>query len=308
MMSKEKRMETLNNAGINTGRFFNVTLPEGLKPGSSIKVIISENGEPIVFEDEKVNNDPIFNQIIEDGYVRNTKLHRRFVTTQMFRMLNSEEGYDAYLRKYYGYMYQFDMMLEEIRVISKLEDRDQESYKERSHFFTKKVVITTCEDYLAKLTKHVDGLQIHKCKGVPYKKVKGINIFVDDLNKKLYQPVRNQIWRIEHTKNYKELYIELKKFMGKMVRLPYETKKCKAWIDAYKGAGAYYTLKNLVMFHNCKISDCYGWYYKMDAVKYIQRYLDKYQEEGWRYMAMLKEVIEKNQFDFRARMKEIYEN
>lgn len=308
MLNKNERMEKLQNAGVNTGHFFNVVLPEGLKPGASVQVIINENGQPIVLENGKVNNDPILSQIIEDGYVRNTKLHRRWVMAQMFRMLNSEDGYDQYLRRHYGYMYQFDMMLEEMRVLSELEIRDLESFTERSHFFTKAVVVATCNDYLEKLQKYVNGLQERKCKGVPYKKVKGINIFTEDLNKKVYQPVRNRIWRLEHAKNYKELYKELKKFRSEMVRLPYETKKCKVWIDAFKGSGSYYTLKNLVMFHNCRISDCYGYYYGKDALEYIQRYLDKYQGDGWRYMAFLKEVIKTNNFDFRERMREIYNN
>lgn len=308
MMNKQNRMEALQNAGINTGRFFNVTLPEGLKPGASIQVIINENGQPVVVESGKVNDDPILNQIIEDGYVRNTKLHRRWVMAQMFRMLDSAEGYDEYLRRHYSYMYQFDMMLEEIRVLSKLEDRDKESFVERRHFFNKSVVLATCDDYLEKLKKYVESLDVHKCKGVPYKKVKGTNIFVDDLNKKLYQPIRNRIWRLERAKNYKELYVELRKFRTNMIKLPYETKKCKIWIDAFKGAGATYTLYNLVKFHGCGIYTYNGILRSTDAVKYIQDRLDEYYGEYWRMMALLKRTIEYNKFDFRERMKEIYNN
>ena len=140
-MNKNERMEKLNNAGVNTGKYFSVNLPEGLAPGATIHLVIDENGVPVVanknnnyptatssmmrFKNEFMN-DEIANQIIEDGYVRNTKLHRRFVMAQMFQMLNyvspfdnSKKGYNYYLNTYYGYGYTFEMMLEEVSLLKK---------------------------------------------------------------------------------------------------------------------------------------------------------------------------------------------
>ena len=317
MNNRESRMEVLKVNGVNVGKFFDVQLPNG----GSIRMTLNEEGVPVVANETE--EDPILNQIIEDGYVRNTKLHRRWVMAQMFRMLNyksywgNETGYDACLRNSYGYMYQFDMMLEEVRVLSKLEVRDKESFDERSHFFTKDVVIATCKDYLEKLRAHVNSLNNRKCKGVPYKRIKGKDIFVADLNKKVYEPIKRKIWRLEKVQNYTELYKELQKFVDAMwVNLPGQTAKCKVWIDAYKGSGAYYTLKNLVMYHNCKIyyesgsrnektTDVYA---GTEAVKFIQSKLDEYQGEGWRYFAMLKKCIADNNFDFNQKMQEIYNN
>ena len=69
MLSKQERIEKLNNAGINTDKYFTVDLDNGTK----IHLIIDENGNCTQVKD------PIVEQIIDDGYVRNTKLHRRFV-------------------------------------------------------------------------------------------------------------------------------------------------------------------------------------------------------------------------------------
>ena len=306
-MSKNERMNPLNKAGINTGKYFNIELPNGLKAGSTISVQINENGEPVIVEDN------IAKQIIEDGYVRNTKLHRRFVMAQMFQMLNyksydgKETGFDAALR-HYGYDYQFKMMLEEIKVLSKLEVRDEESFNERNHFFTKDVIVKTCNDYLKKLNEYIDGFKTFNCKGVPYKKVRGVNIFCEDLNKKVYNPIQRQIYKIKFAKSYTEMYKLLSKFVNGMMRLPYNSPKCKEWVDAYKGEGAFYTLKNLVMFHDCGVEELYGcpMIYGTDAVKYINRKLDMYQREGWRMFALMKKVIDDNHFDFNKRMKEIY--
>jgi len=308
-MTNKQRMEMLNNAGINVSKYFTVDLDNGTK----VHLIVDENGNFT-----QVKNDPIANQIIEDGYVRNTKLHRRFVMAQMFHMLNyvsydkKYSGYNDYLKKRYGYHYTLTMMLKEVKVLSKLEQRDKESFDERSHFFTKEVVIAVLEDYMGKLEKYVDNLPNRNCKGVPYKRIKGENIFNADLGKKLYVPLKNKLNYVRFAGDYTALYSATQKFMKDMIKLPYETPKSKVWIDAYKGEGAYYTLKNLVMFHNCTIytgpsnNIMYRRFDGAEAVGYLNRKLDEYKHEGWRMFALMKKVIADNNFNFNDRMKEIY--
>ena len=306
-MNKNERMNTLNKAGINTGKYFNIELPNGLKAGSTISVQINENGEPVIV-------DKIATQIIEDGYVRNTKLHRRFVMAQMFQMLNyvsydgCESGFDAALRNHYGYDYQFKMMLEEVKVLSKLEVRDFDTFKERASFFTREVIAETCNDYVKKLEAHIENLKTYNCKGVPYKKVRGVNIFCEDLGKKIYMPLRVLIPKIKTAINYTELYKTLSEFKRKMIGISYHTPKCKMWIDAYKGEGAFYTLKNLIMFHNCGVMDIYGMHflYGTAAMNELNMRLKDYQGEGWRMFAFMKKVISDNNFDFTKAMSKVY--
>ena len=311
MTNRNERMEKLNNAGIDTGKYFTIDLKDGLPAGAKIRLVIDDNGLPKLVED-KQSNDVIYNQIINDGYVRNTKLHRRFVMAQMFHMLNyvswdrSETGYHACLRNMYGYDYTFKMMLDEVKVLSKLEARDRESFEERVHFFDKRVVIAVMEDYMKKLKEYVDNLPDRKCKGVPYKKIKGFNIFNEDLNKKLYFPLIAIIGSVRYARNYTEVYRQLERFMREMVRLPYSTAKSKVWIDTFKGEGAYYTLKNLIMFHDCAIEYEYETFRREAAMQQLKHKLDDYHGEGWRMFAFMKKVIKDNNFDFNRRMNEIY--
>ena len=301
MLNKNERMEQLNAMGISTGKYFTVDLDNGTK----IHLIIDENGNPVKVEDT------IATQIIEDGYVRNTKLHRRFVMAQMFHGLNyksydgREEGYNEWLKRF-SIKYEFDMMLEEIRVLSKLEQKDAETFTERSHFFTKDVIVRTMEDYIEELKKYIDTFPNKNCKGVPYKRIKGNDIFVEDIDKKVYAPLRLCITRIKHATRYSEIYVIVKNFMAKMIALPYNAPKSKAWIDAYKGEGAFYTLKNLVMFHNCGIQVDGHMVYGTAAVYVLNKKLVEYQGEGWRMFALMKKVIKDNGFDFKAKMAEIY--
>lgn len=325
MMTKKERMEKLNNAGINTGKYFTLNVDEEIPAGAKIHIvvdkdgnyvpeIINENGYPLAKEAMmKFKEDSIFNQIIEDGYVRNTKLHRRFVMAQMFHMLNyvswdgKYKGYNECLKRMYGYDYTLKMMTEEIRVLGKLETRDHESFVERSQFFNKGVVVAVMEDYLEKLKKYVETLPNRNCKGVPYKKIKGVNIFNADLDKKVYAPVREYIYKAKYASNYTALSYVLASFIRNYVKLPHATPKSKVWIDAYKGAGAFYTLKNLVMFHNCGIKvDKMDVRFGIAAMKELNERAMMYKGEGWRMFALMKKVIADNGFDFKARMAEIY--
>ena len=309
MMNRNERMEKLNGMGVDTSKYFNVSLPEGLKPGATISLVISEDGQPMIVS----GGDVVREQIIADGYVRNTKLFRRFVMAQMFHMLNyvshngKESGYNAALRNNFDYKYTLDMMVEEVRVLSKLENRDLESFTERSHFFTKDVVVAVLNDYVEKLKQYVDTLPDRNCKGIPYKRIKGIDIFNADLEKKLYRPIRDRIQRVARTKDYATMSRELNMFMRySFIKLPYNTPKSKAWIDAYKGEGAYYTLKNLVMFHSCGIKvDKFNVKFGADAVFVLKSKLEEYKGEGWRMFALMKKVIEDNNFDFNKRMAEL---
>ena len=301
MLNKNERMNKLNAMGINTGKYFTVNLENGTK----VTLIIDENGNPTKVDDV------IANGIIEDGYVRNTKLHRRFVMAQMFQGLNyvswdkKRTGYNEWLKNF-GIKYEFDMMLEEIRVLSKLEERDRETFVERAYFFTKDVIEKTMVDYVQELERYINSLPNKNCKGVPYKRIKGDNIFVVDIDKKVYVPFRNDIHRIKYAGSYNEIYKIVKNFMKKMIPVSYKTPKSKAWIDAYKGEGAFYTLKNLVMFHGCGIEVNGHMVYGAVAMSVLNKRLNEYKGEGWRMFALMKKVISDNGFDFKARMSEIY--
>lgn len=305
MMNKNERMVKLNEAGINTSKYFTVDLENGTK----IHLIVDENGQAKVVNGKEA--DPIVEQIFANGYVKNTRLHRRFVMAQMFHMLSYRsfdrkyEGYTDYLHRMYSYQYTFDMMLEEIRVLSKLEMSDKESFDERKHFFTKDIAFAVACDYIEKLRGYVDGLPTKNCKGIPYKRIKGTDIFVDDLSKKLYQPLMNKAVYLKYATSYASLYRYLRDFMKGMIKLPYHTPKSQIWIDAFKGEGAFYTLKNLVMYHNCYIDDKGAKLTGLAAMHYLNQMLDLYMREGWRMFALMKKVIKDNNINTKTYIGEI---
>lgn len=330
-MNMNEKMAAIMNAGIENADFF---MGFGdMKPGTKVEIVIGEDGKPMVVTTTggKVEEDSVLNEIIENGYVRNTKLHRRFVTAQMFRMLNyvgtgyrrdylgravqyvTGKGYSDYLRDRVGYKYTFEMMMDEIHVLAKLQQEDKETFEERVHFFNLEVVKATCSDYINQLERFCKTKKVKKCKGVPYITIGGQNIFVEDLEKKLFGPARRDVYNMGSRygyyyggKNgevsYAQVDQQLRYFYQRYVnkyRLPENTKKANAWIDAYKGAGAFYTIRNLVLFHDCKLTS-YETAEVLEGIaanKYIISLLDKYQ--GYQYLAMLKKMIADNNFDLK---------
>lgn len=324
MSTKNERFNKLNNEGISTDKFFQIKVPDGLAPGSTISVVIDDNGNPSIqghpYADAaraRYFNDMqnIRDEIIKDGYVRNSKLHRRFIMAHMFMMLNYKTrdgrhlGYTEYLNTFYSYNYTISMMLEEIKVLAHLEKVDYNTFEERKIFFNKNVIVSTLEDYVKKLRWQIEQLPEKHCKGIPYKRIKGRDVFVDDIEKKIISPINDCIRKIRYNKTYANYYKYLLEFYhNDFIKLDYRTPKCHDWVDAYKGAGSYYTLKNMIMYHGCGIREynvgCM--FYKNDAMNILNKKVSQYYGEWWRLFAFMNKVIKDNNFDFDRRMREVY--
>ena len=280
----KNRMETLKANGIDTGRYFTLVVNEDIKAGTKINISIEGN--------------EVAEKIIEDGYVKNTRLHRRWVAAQYMRMLNSPMGWHAYLNSRYGYMYQFDMMLEEVRVLAHLEKVDKATFNERKQFFTLDVVKRVIGDYYKDVVKYTSNLPKKNCKGRPYVNINGIgNVFVSDMSMKVDMPLRVLIEACAKSETYKEMHWNLAMLRNVMIKLPYDTKKSKTWVDAFQKEGAYYTLKNLVLFHDVSLYYDRTFYDAGDSSMVALREIVK-DYEGYQMNALLKKTIEMNNFNF----------
>lgn len=291
-MKKNERMEILKNNGVDTSKYFTLLVNETIPAGTKINISIDNfvNATPNVYSS-------IANQIVEDGYVKNTKLHRRFVAAHYMRMLESSEGWHGYLNSHYGYMYQFDMMFEEVRVLSKLEKKDKETFDERRQFFTFEVINRVLDDYIRAVKKHINSLKVKKCHGRPYVSISGFGgVFVDEIDRRVLNPIETAARLCRNNKTYGNLYDSLMVFKRVMIKLPYETRKSKNWVDAFQGEGAFYTLKNLIMFHDVELYYDGRFYDKYNAMEILNNLAGRY--EGYQMNALLKETIKMNDFNF----------
>ena len=184
-MPYEERIEALSRAGVDVSNLFAM---QG--SGGGEYVVSNKDGKLSILADD----DPIFCAILSQGTVPNRRLFRRWVMAQMFHMLSYRDylckepvGVTEMIRRL-GYEYQWKMLLSELRAQMKMEPRDLASFSERNRWFNVRVVEAIAQEYVEHLTRYVDELPVKKCKGIPYKRVGGENIFEQDLYNKLYGP------------------------------------------------------------------------------------------------------------------------
>lgn len=302
-LTAKERIETLSRAGVDVTNLFAM---QGANGGEHI-VSIKDDTLSILRDD-----DPIFRYIAEQGTVPNHRLHRRWVMAQMFHMLSfvpsgkcEPVGVTEMIHRL-GYEYQWKMLLNELYAQMNMQDRDTTNFKDRNRWFNAKVVEAMAQDYVAKLKERIDALPEKKCKEIPYKRIGGRDIFVSDLQAKLYNPLRMASLRIGQAKNASQLYNAVKKFNDMRVRMNSETSQCKAWVDAYKGSGAFFTMQNLIRFHGCTAIDDEGNRLdKWQSLTYLSEKAEMYKNgEGWRLLAMMKKMLKDNNIDIQKKMRE----
>lgn len=287
----QKRMEALKAAGMDTSGLFAMQTGDIARLDNGILSVVPED-------------DPIYSAIIKGGTIPDRHLFRRWVMAQMFHLLIGD--FTKNLRRK-GYEYQWHMIENELKVQSKLYYTDKENFVERNKWFNQNVVTSLCEEYLRQLRKRLDYLEenkTHTCKGVPYIKFGGKNIFVSDLYNKVIAPVDRAIDKIKYATDPVKLYVAYTKFKKVYARMNY-LKMSTTFIDAYKGVGAYYTMKNLILFHGCNFVDKDGnKLSQSESMRYLAKKADQYaaDSEGWRLFGVMKKLLQDNHVDIQKKI------
>lgn len=306
-MKAAKKIQAMKAAGINVSNLFAVANAEGVEVIARL-----ENGKLNILDD----NDPVFVAIIKGGAVPNRRLFRRWVVAQVFHMMTQKKwGSDkpmGFLNALQakGFRYSWEMLIEEIRVQAKLEVLDQENFIQRNRWFNKDVAVNMAIDYLKQLNEHVEQRKrrCKRCKGNPYITLNGNDIFVDDLRKKVFNPLERCARQIKGAKNMTDLYRAVVGFyqIVKEMYSPYSLVMSPAFKDAYKGAGGYFTMRNLIMFHGCKMLSSKGNpLVESSSLRELDKLAEVYKNgEGWRMFGAMKELIANNGIDIEAKMNE----
>lgn len=297
-MKAEAKLEALRKAGINVDNLFSMKGANGVE---TIARVV--NGHVSVISDD----DPIFAAINAGGTVNNPKLYRRWVMAQVFHMLATGDFCRALQWK--GYHYQWKMLVEELRVQAKLFHNDPENFAERNLYFDKDRVSKICHDYLDKLKEHLEELKKNPrhCKGVPYIRIKGKNIFCDDIYSKILSPLYRALGEIERASNPDVLYNSTGRFYSLVKRtwMNWSIQMAAAFKDSYKGAGAYFTMKNMILFHGSKFRAANGRFMSKDnSLAYLSSKAKEYRTEGWRLFGVMKKLIADNGINIEQKIAE----
>ena len=311
----QMRLEALKAAGVDVSKYF---------PLGDDKLIKIENGAAVPVDMDDATIDAVGKQIVEGGYVSNWKLFRRWVMSQLFHMLRDMDKngltFNAVLQRK-GYEYQWRMLENELYAQMKMCDhKDYDNLKARNLWFNGYVACDMAKDYISKLRKYVDNNLIYKvkkdkdgnkkktykhtCKGNPYIRLQNEDIFVADLERKVYTPLRNLANKMGAATTYKELYDAVREFNKNRKHLAWETKMSDAFINAYKGSGSYYTMRNLIMFHGARFLKSGRKMSEVNSLKELESKAKSYDEQGWRMLGVLKQLISESNIDIQGKINE----
>jgi len=284
---------------------------------SEMERVLRENGYDtsnftIRLKDVEVEVSQDVNKAVEDVQLKHYSF-RRWVMAQTMRMLNNENGWDGALREK-DYMYQFKMIEDEYKALVKMEKENSPELEERAKFFTHDVVVSTYNHYLNQLTKYIKKNRYTKTKVFinadgdrvttetelvklkVFKKAGLSEVKVSDFARRLHWAcgdIGNAIGCLECYDTYQDLYELIKGINSNLIQLPKETPKCPEWKQAFRGAGAYYTLQNMISYHGVRM-----FYGSIDNnLGFLKQELMRNQNEVWKLHYIMLDVIERNGFD-----------
>ena len=311
----QMRLEALKAAGVDVSKYF---------PLGDDQLIKIENGAAVHVDMDDATIDAVGKKIVEGGYVSNWKLFRRWVMSQMFHMLRYMEkdgkSFNEVLQMK-GYEYQWRMLENELYAQVKMSEHgDFDNVGSRNRWFNGDVASDMATDYISKLRSYVDNNLIwnvkkdkdgnekkaykHTCKGTPYVRLHNKDIFVSDLEKKVYAPLREIANEMAAVPTYKQLYDAVHKFNKNRKHLEWNTKQADAFINAYKGSGAYYTMRNLIMFHGARFLKGGRKMSEANSLKELESKAKLYDEQGWRMLGVLKQLIKESGIDIQGKINE----
>lgn len=301
-----ERIEALRAAGVDVSSFFAMT---GANGGESVAAL--KDGKLTILSDD----DPIYDAILEGGEVYNRKLARRWVMAQMFHMLARE--HDNYFKRYVsiteqirqkGYDYMWQQMEDELYAQYKMhKNGDMENFHNRNHWFDKMVVYHMLGDYLYQLELYIKHkCKTKKCEGRPYKRICGKNVYEFDIKRNLFKPIEELKQEVKDCTSPYRLYQLVYRFNHTMrLTRTWRPDQCSKWIDAYKGAGAFFTMQNLIRYHKCRFvtesGRCLG---KEASYEHLEVKAAEYEGEGWRMIGLLRQFLKDNDIDIQQKMAE----
>ena len=293
-----ERIEALREAGVDVSNFFAMSGADG---GEFVGK--TENGTFSILSDD----DPIYDAILEGGDVYNWKLARRWVTAQMFYML-SREGEKMWSQYKHsiteqirakGYEYMWKQLEDEFFAQKKMKEHgDEENFQDRNRWFNAELLVRMLEDYRYQLHLHVKHLKTKNCKGRPYKRICGENVYEFDIQQKLFDPIEKLKKDAMYCQHPSNLYYLVRHFNVKIRRRhSWNPKQSAAWIDAYKGAGAFFTMQNLIRYHKCRFVVDSVKVGKHDSYLTLMGIANSYKDEGWRMIGLLRQFLKDNDID-----------
>ena len=266
----------------------------------------------------------IVNKIDDGGYLDVDGIVRRWIPSQCLQMVYSKAGFHEELKSR-GYDYSWKVLVDELKKQRKFyAAKDFDELNDRNRWYNNKVAVDMATEYIGALQDYVGQLREHSHKGRIYINVrcawmnKGQGVHLDEL-----PAFWNKLWtaqrKISSAKTPSTLYDAVARFNNLRQQIkftPRGEKISTSFTNAYKAAGCYYTMKDLIMFEGCLMKvnadgDTYSPSYRKPVRNFVEKEeslkaLDRTANEvassvtcsGYTMLGLLKDFLDYNNFNF----------
>lgn len=331
--AQKKRMEELQKSGVT----FEQTITIKNKDGKTVDVKMNHLGD--------INlSDPVIKSIINGGNLYDPHIAKQHVTAMMLKMLtrqyycygeakkkrNGEYDLSHFhtnmLRS--GYEYTWRVLRDKLDEQWHMQkNHDYAAFSEDNRWYDKALAVTMFHDYMLQLAYIFDNARVHRHgrrKYIKFHYATGLGcsykgVYLSEFNN-VYDQLNALGNDIASANTPYQLSLAVEAFVKAMPRLrlaPGEFKKdvtpvsgvqCKAWQDAYKGYGAFFTMKNLILYHDCKVHMYHNGKCKVlnetESIAQLNAWAEEHKEDGYWLLGALKSFLEYNNFDIAGKQAE----
>lgn len=304
-MRANERMNTLANNGIDTSKFFTVTLDRNV---ANKGIVLKLDGDDLTVSLADEYRE-LREQIDNNGTVACSRLYRRWICAQMLRIQKGiAEGKYKNIEDYmshFTFKYMSRVLSDELKAMIAIgKNDDHDTFDERSAFYTWCTIAGVYDTWVLDLERKLENSKIHiqnrnrwDRPHLKYITIGNRNFYVEEIeiDIKKMKSVKSEI--------YGNTYdcFELKRIVNELNRMlaKYDNGREQiysvptAFMDAYKASGAYYTLKNLVLFHNANLVN-YETGEVLSGTEAFE-YLKTYQRKAeYKVYALMKDCLKQN--------------
>lgn len=216
-------------------------------------------------------NDEVLVEIGKGGFIRNPELFRRWICAQTFALLKDPHGWTYAVRKRYDTKYVYNQSKRELKLLCHLKEKCPNDI--RFQFFTLEDLKTIFEELM-------DFNKWCQYRSDDYKRNIKHRIITSLTFKELLGVIESTTWKFNWNCTFKP----------------------KAWLNCFKGAGAYYTLQNIIRTHGLVIPNCEDMNESLKFVDDVFKSIIAYEPKKRRWdilLSVLTMAVEKTKFELK---------
>lgn len=214
-------------------------------------------------------NDEILTEIGKGGFIRNPELFRRWITAQTWSLIRNNKSWTESVRSRYNISYVFKQTKQELRLQIKLMNKGIEN-DHRYSFFS----LDDMKDIFWNLASYSYSVKNEK-----FTYLRNA-IMASKSRKELLDVISSCNWWFRNSEHYKP----------------------RRWLNSFKGAGAYYTLQNLIRTHGLVLPKCADMNESLKVVEEVYNSImsyDAYQRRWDILMSLLVNAVRKTNFELK---------